>query len=117
MPHKKLRAKEFCVSQTSGDIYGLSFAMVTSLFFAETSLYSFDSNNTFSLLLQEYTYDYARDREHLVRFHKEAEARKFNLAKYNGIKESMAKLQSEMTFLKSAQLRLPSRTDVAEQSN
>ena len=91
--------------------FALSLITHMSLILSSTQI------TLFSLHPQEYNYDSARDRQHLVRFHKEAEARKFNLAKYNGLKESIARLQSEMTFLKSPQFKLPSRTDVAEQSN
>ena len=63
---------------------------------------------------QEYTYNYARDREHLIRFHKEADSQKFDLSKYNYLKESIAKLQTELAYLKKPQLNLSLNKDVVE---
>jgi len=68
----------------------------------------------FVLTREEYTYNYARDREHLIRFHKEADSQKFDLSKYNYLKESIAKLQTELAYLKKPQLNLSLNKDVVE---
>lgn len=68
----------------------------------------------FVLTREEYTYPFARDREHLKKFHKEAEKGKFNLAKYNGIKDSIARLQAEKQYLNNPQFKLPAKSETAE---
>eukprot|EP00795_Rhopilema_esculentum_P012895 gene12896-3647_t len=68
----------------------------------------------FVLTREEYTYNYARDRAHLIRFHKEAEGNKFDLLKYNNIRESIAKLKAELSLLKSQPAKLPAASEAVE---
>lgn len=71
----------------------------------------------FVLTREEYTFPYMRDRENLKKFHTEADKAKFNLAKYNGIKEKISKLESEMKFLNSPPTKLPLKSEAAEVAN
>nr|XP_033796501.1 calcium uniporter protein, mitochondrial isoform X3 [Geotrypetes seraphini] len=53
----------------------------------------------FVLTRQEYIYPDARDRQHLLYFHKGAKKIHFNLEKYNHLKEAVAQMEKDGTIL------------------
>ncbi|EDO31988.1 predicted protein [Nematostella vectensis] len=64
----------------------------------------------FVITRQEYLYPDARDRQHLLAFHKLSKKKSFDVEKYNHLKDCMAKIEEDLKELRSPyKLHLPTR--------